>query len=86
MAANTTGNKDLDCIRTNELCVEVIEFSRSVLNKNGSVLAKLFNGKDFNNVKNIAEKNFKKVRFFKPESSRDFSKETYIHCKGIKAL
>ena len=86
MAANTTGNKDLDCIRTNKLCAEVIEFSKSVLNENGSVLAKLFNGKDFNNVKNIAEKNFKKVRFFKPESSRDFSKETYIHCKGIKTL
>ncbi len=86
MAANTTGNKDLDCIRTNELCAEVIEFSRFALNANGSVLAKLFNGKDFKLVQNIAEKNFKKVRFFKPESSRDFSKETYIHCKGIKTL
>ena len=28
MAADTTGNKDLDCIRTNALCAEVIEFSR----------------------------------------------------------
>ena len=86
MAANTTGNKDLDCIRTNELCAEVIAFSRLVINENGIVLAKLFNGKDFLNVRNLAEKNFKKVRFFKPESSRDFSRETYIHCEGIKTL
>ena len=25
MAADTTGNKSLDCIRTNQLCAEVIE-------------------------------------------------------------
>ena len=31
MAADTTGNKDLDCIRTNALCAEVIEFSRFVV-------------------------------------------------------
>ena len=29
MAADTTGNKDLDCIRTNALCADVIEFSSS---------------------------------------------------------
>ena len=27
MAANTTGNKSLDSIRTNQLCAEVVEFS-----------------------------------------------------------
>ena len=86
MAANTTGNKDLDCIRTNALCAEVIEFSRFIINENGVVIAKLFNGKDFLEVKRLAEKTFRKVNFFKPESSRDNSKETYIHCKGIKTL
>tara|TARA_B100001769_G_C21940381_1_gene506612 strand:+ start:217 stop:834 length:618 start_codon:yes stop_codon:yes gene_type:complete len=86
MAADTTGNKDLDCIRTNALCAEVIEFSSFILKDSGIVVAKLFNGKDFLNVKNLAEKKFKKVNFFKPDSSRDYSKETYIHCAGIKSL
>ena len=86
MAADTTGNKDLDCIRTNALCAEVIEFSSFVINKNGVVIAKLFNGTDFLNVKSLAENKFHKVNFFKPESSRDHSKETYIHCAGIKSL
>ena len=86
MAADTTGNKDLDCIRTNALCAEVIEFSSFVINKNGVVIAKLFNGTDFLNVKSLAQNKFHRVNFFKPESSRDHSKETYIHCAGIKSL
>ena len=86
LAADTTGNKNLDCIRTNALCAEVIEFSSYVIKENGVVIAKLFNGADFLNVKNLAKNKFRKVNFFKPESSRDYSKETYIHCEGIKTL
>ena len=86
MAADTTGNKDLDCIRTNALCAEVIEFSSYVIKENGVVVAKLFSGVDFLNVKELAQNKFRKVNFFKPESSRDHSKETYIHCAGIKSL
>ena len=37
-------------------------------------------------VKELAKNVFKKVEFFKPKSSRDESKETYIHCTGIKTL
>jgi len=29
---------------------------------------------------------FKKVNFFKPESSRKESKETYLHCAVLKSL
>ena len=86
MAADTTGNKDLDCIRTNALCAEVIEFSTFVIKDSGVVISKLFNGTDFLNIKNLAKNKFHKVNFYKPESSRDYSKETYIHCAGIKTL
>lgn len=86
MAANTTGNKDLDCIRTNELCMEALKFSLNILDNNGVIISKLFNGQDFEVVKKFALSNFKKVRFFKPKSSKDHSKETYIHCCGLKTL
>ena len=86
MAANTTGNKSLDCIRTNQLCLEVLEFSKTILKKDGVVVSKLFMGEDFEKVKSLGKKIFKKVNFFKPKSSRDESKETYIHCVGLKAL
>ena len=78
MAENTTGNKSVDSIRTNNLCSTVIDFSLNTLNKKGTLVCKLFMGEDFLEVKNLAKKNFKKVDFFKPESSRSESKETYI--------
>ena len=86
MAANTTGNRDLDCIRTNELCMEALKFSLNVLDNNGVIISKLFTGQDFEAVKKFALSNFKKVRFFKPKSSKDHSKETYIHCCRLKTL
>ena len=86
MAADTTGNKSLDSIRTNLLCEEVIDFSVKIIKPNGKVISKLFMGEDFLKIKKIAEKKFKKVNFFKPESSRDESKETYIHCVYLNTL
>ena len=86
MAADTTGNKSLDSIRTNQLCAEAINFSSKILKKDGVFISKLFMGEDFIEVKNLAKSIFKSVNFFKPDSSRSESKETYIHCAGIKTL
>jgi len=86
MAAETTGNKNLDCIRTNLLCSEVINFSTKVLKKQGELVSKVFMGEDFLEVKELAKNKFKKVEFFKPKSSRSESKETYIHCSILNAL
>ena len=86
MAADTTGNKNLDCIRTNALCAEVINFSANILERTGTVIAKVFMGEDFLQVKDLAKKKFVKVDFFKPESSKKESKETYIHCSTLKTL
>ena len=86
MAADTTGNKSLDSIRTNQLCIEVINFASKILKKNGAFATKVFMGEDFIEVKNLAKSLFKNVNFFKPESSRNESKETYLHCKILKTL
>ena len=86
MAENTTGNKTVDSIRTNSLCADVINFSLKALTKKGSLICKLFMGEDFLEVKNLAKKNFTNVDFFKPESSRSESKETYIICSSLKTL
>lgn len=86
MAADTTGNKSLDCIRTNELCSDVINFSSEILKPNGVLVSKLFMGNDFLEVKELAKSKFKKLHFFKPESSRIESKETYLHCSFLKTL
>ena len=86
MAADTTGNKSLDSIRTNQLCSEILNFSSKILRPKGVLVSKLFMGEDFIEVKNLAKSLFKEVNFFKPDSSRDESKETYIHCKNLKTL
>ena len=86
MAADTTGNKSLDCIRTNQLCANVINFSSKILLPNGVLISKLFMGDDFLEVKDLAKSKFKKVQFFKPEASRNESKETYLYCAILKTL
>ena len=83
MASNTTGNKSLDCIRTNQLCLNILDFSVEKLSKNGIVISKFFMGGEIDEIKLKAKKNFKKINFFKPNSSRDESRETYIHCSGL---
>ena len=86
MAADTTGNKSLDSIRTNQLCTDVINFSKETLKPKGVLISKIFMGEDFLEVKNLAKSTFNKVNFFKPESSRKESKETYLHCEILKSL
>ena len=80
MAADTTGNKSLDSIRTNQLCLEAINLSTKILKPKGVLVTKLFMGDDFIEVKNLAKRTFKDMNFFKPKSSRSESKETYLHC------
>ena len=40
-------------------------------------------GEEFGEIKIKAKKYFKKIDFFKPDSSRNESRETYIHCSGL---
>ena len=86
MAADTTGSKSLDSIRTNQLCAEAIHFSKDTLKPKGVLISKLFMGEDFIEVKNLAKSVFQNVNFFKPESSRKESKETYLHCEFLRPL
>ena len=86
MAADTTGNKTLDSIRTNQLSADIINLSKKILKPKGVLVSKLFMGEDFIEVKNLANSTFKIVNFFKPKSSRKESKETYLHCESLKSL
>ena len=54
--------------------------------KEGVLVSKVFMGEDFLEVKNLAKSLFRNVNFFKPDSSRSESKETYLHCEFLKTL
>ena len=86
IAANTTGNKDLDSYRTGELCLNGMNIAVDLLNQNGVFLAKAFMGSIFGEINKKANEYFKKVVKYKPLSSRKESKEIYIYCKGIKKI
>ena len=80
MAADTTGNKSLNSIRTNQLCSEAIEFSTKILKPTGVFVTKLFMGDDFEEVKDLAKKTFK-VLISLNLIKAGGSKETYLHCR-----
>jgi cell division protein FtsJ len=86
MAANTSGNKNLDSCRTGELCLKGMNLAQRILHKNGVFLSKIFMGSIFIEINKKANESFKNVVKYKPLSSRKESKEIYIYCNGIKAL
>jgi len=83
MAANTSGNKNLDSYRTGELCMNAMDLAKKVMHKDGVFVSKVFMGSIFTEIDAKAKKNFKKVVKYKPLSSKQESKELYIYCKGF---
>ena len=83
MAANTTGNKDLDSYRTGELSLRAMDLAKKILNKDGVFLTKVFMGSIFFEINDKAKKYFEKVIKYKPLASKSSSKEIYFFCKGL---
>ena len=84
MAVNTTGIKNIDSIRTGELCKEAMIFSKDVMLEKGFFISKIFMGSSFNEIVALGKKLFKEVKVFKPKSSRKDSKESFIICKNLR--
>ena len=84
MAVNTTGNKNVDSLVTGELNMEAMHFSLKTLKKNGVFVSKIFMGSSFNEIVELAKKNFKEFHVYKPPSSRKESKESFIICKNLR--
>ena len=83
MAANTSGNKNIDSYRTGELCLNAMVLAKRILNDEGVFLSKIFMGSIFEEINEKAKKYFKKIIKYKPLSSKKESKEIYIYCKGV---
>ena len=84
MAVNTTGNKNVDSLVTGELSIEALNFSTSMLKKQGAFVSKIFMGSSFNEIIKIAKKKFIDVHIFKPPASRKDSKENFIICRNLR--
>ena len=86
MAVNTTGNKDLDAIKTNSIALDVVNLSRVILKTKSSLLVKIFSGKDENILIKNAKDSFKIIERIKPDSSRKESREMYLFCRDLKTI
>ena len=86
MAVNTTGNKDLDAIKTNAIALDVVNLSKLILKTKSALLVKIFSGKDENILIKNAKELFKDIERIKPDSSRKESREMYLLCKNLKII
>jgi 23S rRNA (uridine2552-2'-O)-methyltransferase len=86
MAVNTTGNKDVDAIRTNSIAIDVLNLSKVILKQKSCLLLKFFSGKDEDILIKNAKISFEITERIKPDSSRKDSKEMYLLCKNLKKV
>lgn len=84
MAANTTGDASLDHLRIITLLEDALILSEKILKENGCFVGKLFQGGSSEELVKILRRNFGKVNYFKPESSRKDSAEIYLVATQFK--
>ena len=83
MAADTTGHRATDHLRTTALLEAALDFALDVLNENGFFLSKCFRGGAEQSVLAVMQRNFKSVRHVKPAASRAESVESYVLATGF---
>ena len=83
IAPNTSGIKDVDQWRSIELNQKIAAIARTYLRGNGSVVMKVFRGKDFDAFTHELKTQFKRLKVMSAVASRDRSREVYVVCSGV---
>jgi len=86
MAANTTGDHQTDHIRIIDLLEDALDLSAKILKDGGSFVGKIFQGGSSDELLKKLRKSFSTVKYFKPDSSRKDSSETYLVALGFKGI
>ncbi|MFP4572211.1 MAG: RlmE family RNA methyltransferase [Desulfobacterales bacterium] len=84
MAPSTTGRKDVDAARSEQLCEMALYVADRALCPGGSFVCKIFQGPGFKEFSEAAKARFKTMKIFKPSSCRKDSREIYIIGTGKK--
>jgi len=82
MAHNTTGRKDVDALRSFQLCEVALAMAQKYLKPGGHFVCKIFQGEDTKKIIDTVRDCFSETRIFRPKTTRKASKEIYII--GIK--
>lgn len=78
MAPNISGIDSVDQPRSILLAELALDFALQVLDNNGGLLVKVFQGEGFDDFLKQVKKSFKKVVIRKPKASRGRSSEVYV--------
>jgi 23S rRNA (uridine2552-2'-O)-methyltransferase len=84
MAANTTGHKQTDHLRTMGLCEAAVDFACLVLRPGGGFVAKVLAGGADRALLTTLQKRFASVKHVKPPASRKDSSEWYVVATGFR--
>lgn len=85
LSPKLTGIADRDQARSTELLTIALEFARGVLKPGGAMVAKLFMGGEFGEIKGAFERAFDKVEIAHTKASRPGSSEFYLVARGFRA-
>jgi len=86
MAPNFSGISVSDQARTMELAEIARDFAQLHLQREGSLLVKIFQGAGYDDYLRSLRASFEKVVVRKPDASRGESAEQYLLARGVKSL
>ncbi|MFC7057451.1 23S rRNA (uridine(2552)-2'-O)-methyltransferase [Halovenus salina] len=78
MAPNMTGDYDLDHARSVHLVRQAFDVAEELLASGGDFVAKVFDGRDLDDLEADIDEEFEYVRQMRPDASRDESSELYL--------
>jgi 23S rRNA (uridine2552-2'-O)-methyltransferase len=84
MAANTTGHKQTDHLRTMGLVETAADFAIATLEPGGAFVAKVLAGGTDSTLLALLKRHFATVKHAKPPASRKGSSEWYVIAQGFK--
>lgn len=85
LAANTTGHRQTDHLKTVSLVEAAADFAMQTLRPGGHFVTKVFQGGAEKKLLNRLKRNFQKVQHAKPESSRKGSPEIYLVALNLQS-
>ncbi len=81
MAPNMTGQYDLDHARSIHLAQIAADIAASLLAPGGTLVVKVFEGRDLDEFRDSLETGYRYVATARPPATRDASSELYLICK-----
>lgn len=84
MAPNTSGNKNMDQLRSFGLFERAVEVAVALGRSGSSFVGKLFMSGEFEQARRLLVQHFNKVRVLRPEGTRQQSSELFLAGQGLR--